>query len=98
MLATRCHQCDAVWEAPHRAPGRTEPCPGCGADLHVCLNCRFYDPSAPNACAEPNAERVLDKTKANFCDYFEFAKREAGAAAPASTDRARKRFDDLFNN
>lgn len=52
-------------------PGRRDRCPHCGADLRVCLNCRFYDEGSYNECREPVAERVKEKDKANFCDYFE---------------------------
>jgi rRNA maturation protein Nop10 len=52
---------------------RRDTCPACGRDLHCCWQCRFYDESSYNACREPQAERVLDKEKANFCDYFEYA-------------------------
>ena len=50
----------------------TEParCPKCDADLHCCRNCTFYDLNAYNNCRESQAERVVDKEKANFCDYF----------------------------
>ena len=34
--------------------------------------CQHYDKSAYNECREPNADRVLDKEKANFCDYYKF--------------------------
>ena len=34
------------------------------------MNCRFYDSSAYNDCSEPAADRVVEKDKANFCDYF----------------------------
>jgi ribosome-binding protein aMBF1 (putative translation factor) len=30
-----------------------EECRGCGSDVHVCLNCAFYDPARANACMEP---------------------------------------------
>jgi len=50
--------------------GRRDTCPSCSADLHSCRNCRFYDPRSYNECREPQAERVLDKTRSNFCDYF----------------------------
>ncbi len=88
-----------MWESPHPRPGRTEPCAECGADLSCCHNCRFYSPGAPNDCAEPNAERVLDKEKANFCDYFEFAQGDAasGEGDTAAAD-GRQRFDDLFKS
>ncbi|EQC51685.1 hypothetical protein M901_2861 [Bacteriovorax sp. DB6_IX] len=32
--------------------------------------CKFYDPTAYNECKETNADRILEKEKANFCDYF----------------------------
>lgn len=49
---------------------RYEECSTCKADLHVCLACRHYDPSLSDACREDRADFVLDKDKANFCDYF----------------------------
>jgi hypothetical protein len=39
--------------------------------------CRFYDISVSNDCREPVAERVSDKTRANFCGYLEI-RRDAG--------------------
>tara|TARA_Y100001001_G_scaffold29527_1_gene24668 strand:- start:196 stop:372 length:177 start_codon:yes stop_codon:yes gene_type:complete len=33
--------------------------------------CHFYDPAAYNECREPAADRIVDKTKANFCDYYQ---------------------------
>ena len=32
--------------------------------------CQFYDQKAYNECRETSADRVQDKEKANFCDYF----------------------------
>lgn len=42
----------------------------CLADLHVCKNCNFYDLGSYNECREPVAERVRDKEKFNFCEFF----------------------------
>lgn len=53
-------------------PGRSETCPHCEADVRCCLNCRFYDPKSSNQCRETQAERVLDKDRGNFCEYFSF--------------------------
>ncbi|MFT4562680.1 MAG: hypothetical protein ACI9BW_002427 [Gammaproteobacteria bacterium] len=50
---------------------RTEECYACGVDLHVCRMCRFYDRSVGNACREPIADFVSNKTRANFCGYLE---------------------------
>ncbi|MEI8347169.1 MAG: hypothetical protein WCG27_06865 [Pseudomonadota bacterium] len=47
-----------------------EECPSCGADVHCCKMCEYYDETAYNECHEPIAERVIHKEKANFCDLF----------------------------
>lgn len=49
---------------------RTEECPYCSWSLHCCRMCKFYDPKVYNECHESNADRIVDKEKANFCDYF----------------------------
>lgn len=49
---------------------RSDSCPKCMADIRCCKNCQFYDVKAYNECREPQADRVADKEKANFCDYF----------------------------
>jgi hypothetical protein len=49
---------------------KNEECSYCYADLHCCRMCEFYDPKAYNQCREPNAERIVEKEKANYCDYF----------------------------
>ena len=50
--------------------GFRDECPGCGRALHSCRNCGFYDPACNNSCREPMAERVVDKERFNFCEYF----------------------------
>ncbi len=76
-------------------PGRRDACPRCGADLHACAQCRFYAPGSYNDCREPRAERVLDKERANFCDWF-----EPGDGPPSPGDdpraRAKAQLDALF--
>jgi hypothetical protein len=81
-VAAACHACRHPIAARER-PGRRDRCERCGADLHCCRQCGFYDPRAYNACAEPQAERVLDKERANFCEYFTVAAHGASAASSA---------------
>ena len=50
--------------------GRQDVCPHCMADIRCCKMCHFYDPKAYNECRESQADRVQEKEKANFCDYF----------------------------
>ncbi len=49
---------------------RREECPHCRAELCVCMQCEHYDARTANQCREERAERVSDKQRANFCDYF----------------------------
>ena len=70
-LVMRCHACRfEVVLASGESVGYREACARCGADLHVCLNCAHHDPAAYNECRESSAERVLDRDRANRCDYF----------------------------
>lgn len=90
-----CHSCSKEL-ALIRKPGREETCPHCGADLHICLNCSFYSPGAYNECREPQAERVVEKKRSNFCDYFVFIDDAARKGQAAKKDDPRSRLDALF--
>jgi hypothetical protein len=91
-----CYQCKKALDVTDKI-GRTETCPFCDADLHCCLNCRFYDSGAYNECCENQAERVLDKDRSNFCDYFSFRhvpeKEQAAAETGSKKDNP---LDTLF--
>jgi hypothetical protein len=84
-MTRHCHRCGWEWSL-RAAPGRSETCPSCRADLKVCLNCAFFDLRAAHQCRERRAEPVEDKATANFCEYFEFALRDFRAAAPDSRE------------
>ncbi|MCX5851122.1 MAG: hypothetical protein NT072_03560 [Deltaproteobacteria bacterium] len=81
----RCYRCGHEFDDT-RQTGREEVCPGCGRDVHVCRNCAFYDSAAYNQCHEPQAERVLDKERSNFCDFFRFG---SGGPRGKETEPAR---------
>ncbi len=73
-VATRhCWKCGAEYKE-RRSPGRSEVCL-CDADLKVCLNCVHYDPTVAHQCRERRAEPVIDKALANYCEWFELARR-----------------------
>ena len=65
-----CWKCGASLAALSLPLSRTDECRACRAELHVCRMCRFYDTSKAKSCAEPIADEVQDKTRANFCGYF----------------------------
>ena len=71
-------------------------CPSCGKPTHVCRNCRWYAPGKPNQCAEPVAEPVVEKLRANFCGYFEPTRAVSPNATANADDSLRKAAEDLF--
>jgi len=74
--------------------GFREECPQCDRPLHACLNCGFYDPAYNNQCRETQAERVVDKNRANFCEYFTPGNR--AAKTTTSSSDARAKLDAIF--
>ncbi|HUY27215.1 MAG TPA: hypothetical protein VMV27_07310 [Candidatus Binataceae bacterium] len=92
--AMNCFFCGGEIEFRERVGFRDE-CPGCGRAQHACRNCGFYDPAYNNQCREPMAERVVDKERANFCEYFVAAQSRA-AARFATRTNPRKGLDELF--
>lgn len=91
-----CFSCGAQLSSGLK-PGRSETCPACDADVHCCRNCEFYDPGSYNECRETQAERVLEKERSNFCDYFSFAQDSAGGIAVGPQQgRGGNPLDELF--
>jgi hypothetical protein len=85
----KCYNCGRQIELRQRI-GFRELCPGCDRSVHVCLNCDFYDPTFNNQCREPQTERVVDKDRANFCEYFAPRKAtESGRFSPPNHVRAK---------
>lgn len=75
--------------------GRRDSCAHCISDIHVCYNCKHYDPIVYNECREPQADRVVEKGKANFCDYFVLAGGNRKRSSESKEDSLKK-LDDLF--
>jgi hypothetical protein len=72
---------------------RYEECSTCKADLHACISCKNYAPGLSDACSEDRADFVLDKEKANFCDFFRvnskaYSKKDDAAAIAAKASLA----------
>ncbi len=60
---------------------RLDSCDHCGRDTHVCKNCEHHDRAYNNECRESQSDRVVDKEKSNFCDYFKPSDRTGGSGA-----------------
>lgn len=89
-----CFSCGKTLDISGK-PGRGAECPFCGADIKVCVNCRFFNENSYNNCDEPSADRVLDKTKRNYCEFFEFRERNGSNSAQ---DDPLAKLKDLFKS
>jgi hypothetical protein len=90
-----CHRCQKELSIADRV-GRAETCPSCGTDLKCCKNCAFYDAGSYNQCREPQAERVLEKERSNFCDYFLFRDSSRNEHTQDKKSDPKSKLDSLF--
>lgn len=75
--------------------GRENRCLKCDRATRVCRNCRWFDPSRANQCREPMAEPVQEKTRANYCSFFE-ATADLRAQGNSAEAGLRQAAEDLF--
>ena len=97
--AFKCNKCGQIrhnlGELAHE-----DVCLGCGADMHTCGNCRFFDATALWECRENIPVRVVGKHAKNQCAMFQ-PKIVKDLSAdkgkqPVTESDARKAFDALF--
>jgi len=91
----QCYSCKSELNLPNGPISRTEECPSCRNDVKVCYNCKFYDSQSYNECRESMAERVTDKDRRNFCDYFSLNSGLKNEIADKKAE-ALSALDDLF--
>ena len=85
MQRLKCFSCHTDLEYPDKVGFRAE-CGHCGADVHCCKNCRFYDPKVYNECKETSADVVREKDRANYCEFYQPAGGVSGSASTAKED------------
>lgn len=96
-------KCNACGQLRHSLGEFTSEdiCSKCGADLHTCGNCRFFDTTTLWECRENIPARVPGKHVKNECTFFQpKIVRDLSAdkgKLPQTPDDARKAFDALFN-
>ena len=76
--------------------GRQDTCPHCGRDLRCCKQCKFYDQDAYNECREVAAERILEKERSNFCDFFTPKGSKSSGGSYNRTREAKEALEALF--
>ncbi|HUP63497.1 MAG TPA: hypothetical protein VNA69_24135 [Thermoanaerobaculia bacterium] len=97
--AFKCNQCGQLRHSLGELT-TDEACLKCGADLHTCGNCRFFDTTTTWECRENIPARVANKHARNECTFF-VAKIVKDLSADKgkqlqTPDDARKAFDALF--
>jgi hypothetical protein len=109
VTASRCHSCATTLPSDIDFTGI---CPKCGAALHCCKQCSYFEPSTRFQCLKPIPVRIAVKDAANECTFFRqrvtvardsapASPQSAGAGrpdapAPKSANDARIAFDNLF--
>jgi hypothetical protein len=92
----QCWKCGASLEDLPQPLGRRAECPACSAELHVCRQCRHYDTAKAKQCRELAADEVRDKTRANFCEWFQA--RAGACAGSQNASGGRTALDALFGD
>lgn len=77
---------------------RYEECSTCNADLHACISCKNYAAKDSNGCSEGRADLVLDKEKANFCDFFKVNPKAFHKKDDSATRQAKESLAQLFGD
>jgi hypothetical protein len=90
-----CWKCGASLEDLPQPLGRRAECPACSAELHVCRLCRHYDTAKAKQCRELAADEIKNKTRANFCEWFQ-ARAGAFSGSMSSSGGGRSALDELF--
>jgi hypothetical protein len=88
-----CHACGGEMDFIVKV-GREDHCDHCGADLHCCKNCKWYEPGANNDCREDSNVYIPDREKSNFCHLFEYTKEKP--KKQVSKDDIKSKLDALF--
>ena len=92
-----CYKCGWEWELSGQ-PGRSDTCLQCRSDLRVCLNCISHNPGYAHECKDRRADPVAEKASANYCEYFDLARRPFEATPTQNTreDEAREKLRKLL--
>ena len=90
MASRQCQSCGAAVTVADPVP-RESSCESCRHDYRACRQCRHFDTSRNNACRETEADPVEDKSRRNFCEFFDFNPAPFRGVAPDANREARAR-------
>ncbi len=93
-----CYKCSNVLDIASPI-SRTAVCSYCGADVRCCKNCVHFSLGSHYDCKEHVDELIVDKERANFCDWFLLNKSSAQEQAfNKKIDDAKNQFNSLFGD
>lgn len=91
-----CWKCGASLKALPLPLSRLAECPACKAELHACRLCQQYEPHTTRQCREIRAEEIVQKDRANYCDWFKPRAHAFDASRQAKVGAAKAKLDALF--
>jgi hypothetical protein len=66
----KCWKCSHDLDQDQAKIGFRAICDHCGSWLHVCKNCKYYQPGRRNDCLIPDTDYIADREAANYCEEF----------------------------
>ena len=93
LVCWRCGESLKVLPLPL---SRLAECPSCRAELHTCRLCLHYEAHTQRKCREIRAEEVINKERANYCDWFKPRANVFDARAQIKASAAKSNLDALF--
>lgn len=93
---SRCYRCGEPLVSLPLPFSRRDECPACGAHVHVCRMCAYFDPAVPKKCREDDAEEVIEKERVNFCEWFKPGLNTFNPARAKAAVRAQSSLAALF--
>lgn len=97
----RCANCGAkISRADSDDVELKSTCPKCGAFLHSCKHCAYFDPSQRFECTEQIPKRIARKDLPAKCEYFSIRTTVEKITSTSSNtpESARDAFESLFNS
>ena len=93
----KCERCGTTFPEIQQIEFK-QKCSNCGADLHCCNSCKYFDPGSRFECMKPIEKAIPRKDINNECTYFNAKLTWTHAASPRSltADEARQVLDNLF--
>jgi hypothetical protein len=93
---SRCAQCGTLLQSLSEPVGK---CPKCGAELHSCKQCTYFEPASRFECTQPIPERIPRKDARNDCGFYSISirvEKETSTPAQQRPMDARQAFENLF--